>query len=142
MFFLLLFGQPSPSHGDTLSLGNRVWVMSKTYQSISIYFARWETAAYGPEKVDSVYQAFLTRALTAEDRSDFSLLMREYIALLRNGHCWYTDFAEYRNQLPLGFDWKYIDNSWVVTDSRIPGLAAGDIVDSINGQSAEATYQA
>ena len=139
---LLLLGHSGPLRGDTLSLNDRIWMLSKTYQSISIYFAHWETAAYVPEEADSVFKAFLGRAIATEDRADFSLLMREYIALLRNGHCWYSDFAEYRNQLPLGFDWRHMDGGWIVTGSRIPGLSAGDIIDSINGRSAEDSYQA
>lgn len=135
---LMSFNNASAS---TLPLNDRVWILSKTYQSVSTYFAHWENASYGPEAADSVFHVYLTKAIETEDRSEFTRLVREYLALLQNGHCWYTDFDEYKNSLPLGFEWKYFDNEWVVTESRIPELIVGDVVDSIGGTAVENLYQ-
>ncbi len=140
---LLILAGAGRAQDDTLSVRDRVWILSKTYQAATLYFAHWETAAYTPAQIDSVYEAFLTRAVAPQSRKEFMFLMREYIALFHNTHCWYTDFAEYRSELPLGFEWRYLyaDSVWVVTSSRIPDLAAGDIVDSIDGHASEELYQ-
>ncbi|MCK5126654.1 MAG: hypothetical protein KAR42_10390 [candidate division Zixibacteria bacterium] len=125
----------------TLPLKDRVWILSKTYQAVSLYFAHWGSASYGPEKADSVFQVFISKAIQAEDRSAFTHLTREYMALLQNSHTSYTDFEEYRIALPLGFEWMYFDDEWVVVESRILGLRVGDVVDSIDGVTVESLYQ-
>jgi len=122
-------------NAQTLPLERRIFILSKTYQSIPVQFAHWRTASYEPEQLDSVYQLFLKRTLETESRKDFALLMREFIALLNNGHSWYNDTKVFGGTQPLGFAWTSIDGKWVVTRSIVDGLLPGDIVMRINGNS-------
>jgi carboxyl-terminal processing protease len=137
----LVTGMADTASAETLPLEDRVLILSKTYQAVSLYFAHWDGAAYGPGDVDSVYEQFLKRVIDTEDRERFTVLMREYLALLNNGHCWYTDFVEHETKPRVGFDWRYIDREWVVIQSSIPKISVGDVVDSLNGQSPENLYR-
>ena len=120
------------SNAQTLPLEKRMYILSKTYASIPIQFAHWRNAAYKPEQLDSVYQVFLRRALLTESRKDFALMMREFIALLNNGHTWYNDNAVFGATLPIGFTWMLLDGQWTITRSVVEGLKPGDIVRNIN----------
>ena len=118
---------------QTLPLDRRIFILSKTYQSIPLQFAHWRTAAYKPDQLDSIYQVFLKRTLSTDSRKDFTQLMREFIALLNNGHSWYNDNKLFAAILPMGFSWKNIDGNWAVTRSDIEGIVHGDVVVKING---------
>ncbi|HTY36755.1 MAG TPA: S41 family peptidase [Bacteroidota bacterium] len=127
---VLVFALPVLS--QTLPLERRIYILSKTYESIPIQFAHWRTASYKPEQLDSIYQVFLKRAIETESRKEFGLLMREFIALLRNGHSWYNDNKAFSAGFPLGFRWRLIDGRWTITHSIVEALQAGDVVEKIN----------
>jgi carboxyl-terminal processing protease len=126
---------------QTLPLEQRIFILSKTYQSIPLQFAHWRTASYKPEQLDEIYRAFLKRALESESRMDFALLMREFIALLNNGHSWYSDNKVLGSARPLGFSWTNLDGRWAVTRSLIDGLQRGDLIVKINGKSVDDHYR-
>jgi carboxyl-terminal processing protease len=125
---------------QTLPLERRIFILSKTYQSIPLHFAHWRTASYRPEELDSIYQVFLKRAVETENRKDFAFVMREFVALLNNGHSWYNDTKTFGAALPLGFSWMNLDRKWTITRSIIEGLQPGDIVVKINGMTVDEHY--
>lgn len=127
-------------NAQTLSLERRIFILSKTYQSLPIQFAHWRTASIKPQQLDSVYRVFLRRTLETDSRRDFALLMREFIALLNNGHSWYNDNKVFGGTLPLGFTWLDIEGKWIVTRTIVDGLVPGDAINSINGKSVDELY--
>ena len=126
---------------QTLPLERRVFILSKTYESIPLQFAHWRAASFRPDQLDSVYQVFLKRTLETETRKDFALLMREFVALLNNGHSWYNDSKIFGATLPIGFNWMNIDNKWIVTRTDIDGMQPGDMVVRVNGKDIDDYYQ-
>ncbi|MCK4428285.1 MAG: hypothetical protein KAW16_07375 [candidate division Zixibacteria bacterium] len=132
LLFLIIMA--SWVRAETLPLEERLFILSKTYVSIALYFAHWEDATIKPEQLDSVYKDFLNRAIATEDRKDFAFLMKEFIALLNNSHCWYSDNVVDQGQKPLGYSWINIDGQWVVTKSFIQGLEKGDVITKIDGK--------
>jgi hypothetical protein len=80
---VLASGAPS---AEIIPLEDRMFMVSKTYEAIALYFAHWEDSSFGPEELDQVYRGFLKRAIETESRKDFVLLMMEFVGLLNNGH--------------------------------------------------------
>jgi carboxyl-terminal processing protease len=112
----------------------------KTYSAINNYFAHWQDV---PDlDLDSLYRSYLEKAIKTQNRYDFDLLVMEFIGQLHNGHSWFRD-AWLRRTFgqPLGFDFRFLNGSWVVTESDIPHLAPGEILSTLNGESFEAFYQ-
>ena len=130
----------SAQPADTLSLSQRMFILSKTYSAIQMYFAHWQSVPH--LNLDSLYADFLDQAVKTPDRYQFDLLMMEFIAHLNNGHSWYFD-PWLRNHFgqPLGFYLTDLNGHWVVTRSQVNGLKPGTIIRKINGKSTEAWYQ-
>ncbi len=74
-----------------LSLEDRMFILSKTYNAIATYFAHWNNVS-GLD-LDEAYKSYLPRVISTEDRFDFGLLMMEFIAILRDGHSLGEDFV-------------------------------------------------
>lgn len=133
-------GISQTEHESTLPLEKRLFILSKTYAAIPLYFAHWQ----GTPKfsLDSLYQVWLQKAIETEDRFQFDLLMLEFIARLNNGHSWYTDrwLWSTRGQ-PLGFYLIYQDAQWVVTQSLIDNVRPGEVIVKIDGQDFEDFFQ-
>jgi len=100
----------------------RAWIASKICAVTSQNFAHWEGV---PElDFDAWYREYLSKAIQAEDRREFSLASMEFIAGLRNGHSnFYDQWLRREFGHPLGFSLKPINDRWIVTDSRLSGLA-------------------
>lgn len=113
---------------QTLPLEERLFILSKTYASIALYFAHWEDAAIKSEQLDSVYKDFLNRAIATENRKDFALLIKEFIAPLNNTHTQYSDYELYKEVKPLGFRRINLDGQLIVTKSYIEELKKGDMI--------------
>ncbi len=129
-----------PAEPTTLPLAERMFILSKTYAAVNTYFSHWNSIPNF--SLDSTFREFLKRAVDTENRFDFDLLMMEFISKLRNGHSWYYDRWLIKNfNQPLGFRFRYISGKWVVTESRVPGLERGDIIEKIDGQDFEDFYQ-
>lgn len=139
-FVLTGFFFAPAQQSDTLALDQRVEILSRTYASIPLYFAHWQ--GVGQLSLDSLYSAYLKRAIKTPDRYQFDLLMMEFIGQLNNGHSWYSDPWLYRTHgQSLGFYMAYLNNQWVVTRSRVDQLEPGTVLDKINGEPVEAWYQ-
>lgn len=64
----------SGSHGEeTLSLYERMYIVSKTYSSIKVYFAH--RSAIPNFSLDAVYKDYLRKVIETEYRLSFDLLM-------------------------------------------------------------------
>jgi hypothetical protein len=72
-------------------MNQKLFILSKTYESTSQYFSHWEDALFKREELDDVYRTFLSRVLETENRCDFTFLMFEFFGLLRNAHSRYVD---------------------------------------------------
>jgi carboxyl-terminal processing protease len=119
---------------QTLPLEERMFILGKTYASLPLQFAHWRDASFKPSELDSVYRSFLRRGIATENRREFALLMREFIALLNNTHSWYSDDKVFGQALPMGFLWTNLGNRWIVTESAVAGLQRGDLVLAIDGK--------
>jgi len=122
---------------DTLSLADCTWIASKIYASVQVYFAHWEGV---PDlDLDAAYRSYLERATASPDRMAFDLASLEFLARLRNGHSDFNDPWLWQNHgAPLGFALTRLGGSWVVGESRLAELSAGDVVTRIDGMPAEA----
>lgn len=146
MILILIVGLSSstlalsqPTSVSTLPLEKRLFILSKTYAAIPLYFAHWQTT---PEfSLDALYQEYLTKVLATEDRFQFDLIMMEFVARLNNGHSWYSDRWIRKFGQPLGFTIFYLDGKWVVAESWIEKVEPGDIISKIDGENFESFYQ-
>ncbi len=136
----LIFLISARLNAQTIPLEKRIFILSKTYASIGIYFAHWEDSKIKPEKLDEVYQDFLKRTIGTEARRDFDLLMLEFIGLFNNSHTRYWDDMLNKGAKPLGFSWVVLNGQWVVTSTSIVGLKKGEIISKINGKPVDAVY--
>jgi hypothetical protein len=76
-----LHAQPQSS---TLPVETKVWVATKLYSGIQMYFAHAEGA---PEfDLDRDFQQHLKAAFAAPDRRTFDLASMAFMGKLRNGH--------------------------------------------------------
>jgi len=141
LMLIFFIAVTSELQGQTLPLDERIFVLSKTYESVAIYFAHWEDAAIKPEQLDNVYKDFLKKAITTENRKEFALLMSEFFALLRNSHSWYWDYEVYKGIKHLGFSWIDLDGEWVVIESYIEGLKKGDLIVKVNEKAINEWYK-
>lgn len=131
----------SCASSQTLPLERRLFILSKTYETIPLQFAHWRGSSIKPQQLDSVYKVFLKRTIATESRREFASLMREFIALLNNSHSWYNDSKTFGATLPMGFYWRNIDGKWVITSSSVEGLQLGDVVLKIEGKSVDEQYR-
>lgn len=117
---------------DTVSLAERVWMASKIYSSVQIYFAHWEGV---PElDLEAAYRRYLDLATASAERKAFDLATMEFFAWLRNGHSDFNDpWLWQRYGQHLGFSLHHLDGAWVVDQSRLRSLAVGDVVERIDG---------
>src|SRR5258707_6628244 len=67
----------------------RLWVASKIYASIPIYFAHWQNVR--DLDLDAAYKEYLKGVMAADTRWDFDLLTKEFVARLKNGHTGFDD---------------------------------------------------
>jgi carboxyl-terminal processing protease len=120
----------------TVSLAERVWMASKIYSSVQMYFAHWEGV---PElDLEAVYRRYLDQATASAERKVFDLATMEFFAQLRNGHSDFNDpwlWQRYGQQL--GFSLHRLDGVWIVDQSRLSSPAVGDVVERIEGVPAD-----
>jgi carboxyl-terminal processing protease len=118
---------------DHLALKDRMWMASKIYGTILQYFGHWQ--AVPDLKLDDVYRQYLDRIAATDDRLNFDLATMEFMGHLRNGHSDFGDaWLNRTNGQPTGFWLDLIDGKWVVRDSGIQGLDAGQVVTAIEGR--------
>jgi len=129
--------QPAGSH---VPVETRVWVATKIYSAIQVYFAHAEGA---PQfDLDRDYQGYLKSAFQTDDRRAFDLATMAFIAKLRNGHSgFYDDWLVQQYGQDLGFALQPMGEGWVVVSSRISEVNPGDIVTSVDGKPIDRLYR-
>lgn len=137
--FVAAFSMPGFAQSedvDTLALAERVWMASKIYSSVQVYFAHRDGV---PElDLDAAYRRYVERATAEGGRKAFDLATMEFFAQLRNGHSDFNDpWLWQRYGQPLGFSLDRVNGQWVVDQSRLATVAVGDVVDVIDGVPAD-----
>jgi carboxyl-terminal processing protease len=114
-----------------INVTERLWVASKIYASVQLYFAHWQ--AVPDVDLDNLYKHYLDQVANSDDRLAFDLASLEFLAALKNGHTAFYDGWLHDNYgQPLGFSLTKVDSQWVVTSSRIKDLSLGDVVQAID----------
>ena len=118
----------------TLTLAERVTILTRTYAAIQTYFAHQQ--AIPDFDLDTAYQQTLETALPLEDRRRFGLEMMAFIAQLHNGHSWYFDpWLQEQHGQPLGFKlFRDPLEGWVARATRVQQLALGEIIGRFAGR--------
>jgi carboxyl-terminal processing protease len=125
LFASLAWGQ------TRISLDERLWVASKIYASIPIYFAHWQGVR--DFDLDAVYKEYLKGAAAAETRWDFDFLTLEFMARLKNGHTTFDDiFLNRAGGPPIGFYAVPVEGKWTVLETHIDKLGIGDVIERID----------
>lgn len=122
-----------------MEMKEKLFIASKIYQSIPIYFAHWENSFIKKEELDSAYETLVTDILASTTREEFSFLMMEFIAKLNNGHTLFHD--PLLEKPPLGITLDFINEEWLVTSSTISQLTVGDKIISLQEQSIQFLFE-
>ena len=129
-------GLPAQEPGaETVPVAERMWIAAKMLAAVETHFAHWEGV---PDlDLDAAFRAYAEEAVAAPDRRSFSLASMKFLAGLRNGHTGFFDpWLRERFGAPLGFSLERDADGWVVRESRVDGLGAGDRVVTVDGRPA------
>jgi carboxyl-terminal processing protease len=117
---------------EGIALSERVYVASKIYASMEMYFAH-RTGVPGLD-LEAAYKTYLERVLAATVRRDFALATLEFIAGFRNKHTQFDDqWLRRKHGQSLGFGVSQADGKWVVASTDNGSLRKGDVIRSIDG---------
>ena len=123
-----------------ISVEERVWVSSKLFAAIEKYFAHWE--AIPDVSLDATYREYIKRATSAATRFQFDRDTMRFMSTFRNGH---TSFSDDRLNSalgqPLGFMAVRITDRWIVSESAVPELQPGDVIERIDAEPFERFVQ-
>ncbi len=124
---------------DKVSLAERIWIATKIYSSIQAYFGHWQGI---PDfDLDAEYKNYIDHVVSSDDRMAFDLASMEFLAKLQNGHTSFSDkWLNDTNGQLLPFLSARISGKWVVTQTEIPDLAVGDVIESIDGVSMDGFF--
>lgn len=132
--------QSGEGFDENLGAADRAWIASRIYRAIELNFGHWDDVPDYDLQVE--YREYLERAMDASNRKDFSLATQEFVAGLGNSHTYFSDRALYTDAgPPHGYNVRYLQGEWVVTRSRRPGLSAGDVIVTVDGESVDAFYE-
>ncbi|NOG47093.1 MAG: hypothetical protein HND50_17765 [Calditrichaeota bacterium] len=125
---------------DTLSIENRAYFAGRIYSAIKKNFAHWDNI---PDfDLDSAFQSYLNKAMTAKSRKEFSMASLKFVADLNNSHSgfWDTDLLKDVGGFH-GFSVRYISGQWIIDQSSIDNLHPGSTISAINNVPIELFYQ-
>lgn len=121
-----------------IDLKDRIYILSTTYSNIKLFFGHWE--AVPNLNIDKLYEQYLHKAISIEDRFQFYLLMNEFLTEFKNTHCFYNDMWVKQNyKSSIGLKLIY-NNEWIIKESKIAGINPGDSIDKINNMDFENFY--
>ena len=86
---LALHAAGQSTSSSQLSQADRIYIASKVYSSLQVYFDHWEDKK--DEDFDKGYKEYLSRILPDIDRKEFDLQTISFVAQLHNGHTWFDD---------------------------------------------------
>jgi carboxyl-terminal processing protease len=132
--------QPQTSGTDRIDLNDRIVFATKLYSAVRINFAQWQNAP--SLNLDEAYRRYVGRMSTTDDRFEFDIATMEFFGALHSGHSSFFDswLDEHYGQ-PIGFKAAYRQSKWVVTESRVEGMATGDVIAAIDGKPLETFFQ-
>jgi carboxyl-terminal processing protease len=84
--------------------------------------------------VEAAYRRYLDKVIAADTRSAFTLASMEFLASMRNGHTVFVDQELARRNGALPFTARYSGTQWIVTESQVPDLKPGDVIEKIDGR--------
>ena len=119
----------------------RLDILAQITRSIEAHFAHWLDARITPAELGREHDRFAILIRQSDgNRKEFSLQMMAFLSLLNNGHTRFHD--PWLAQLPpLGMTLREIGGEWVVTESLLPELTSGDVVEQIEGKAVSDRYQ-
>lgn len=122
-----------------MKVEDKMWIVSKVFQSIPLYFAHWEDASFPKEELDERYKELIAQAAAADTERQFALLMIEFMAKLNNGH---TNFSPKPSVYgaPIGVYALPVGEEWIVRDSTIEGIVPGDKIERVEGKTPDQWY--
>src|SRR5687768_11552553 len=130
LWVLILVGT-AVSGQTKIALDERLWVASKIYASIPIYFAHWQGAR--DLDLDAAYRDYLKAVVTADTRWEFDHLTLEFMARLKNGHTAFADrFLNSAGGPPIGFRAVPVEGAWTVIEAYGDKLKIGDVIERID----------
>ncbi len=137
---LALHAAGQSTSSSQLSQADRIYIASKVYSSLQVYFDHWEDKK--DEDFDKGYKEYLSRILPDIDRKEFDLQTISFVAQLHNGHTWFDDrWLDDTFGGALGFYAKPVRGEWVVIRSQVPQLQVGDSIVAINSQPMEQFFE-
>jgi len=141
---LLLLGNAIASaqtQTDTISLERRVLIATRIYTAGQTYFAHWDAdASFDIDREYASYVGAITRPI---DRREFDLASMAFVAKFANGHTWFGDWwLRRRDGQRLGFYAHPIAGQWVVTESTLPNLPVGAVIERVDSTPIATFYSA
>ncbi len=123
-----------------IPLDERLWVASKIYASIPIYFAHWQPVR--DLDLDAAYKDYLKGVTAADARWDFDHLTLEFMARLKNGHTDFWDtFLDRSGGASVGFAAVPVEGKWTVVETDTDKLKIGDVIERIDRASMDRFFQ-
>ncbi len=138
VLFVLLVSLPGFAQGPRLAQTDRAYIASRIYAGLANF-------AHGHDlpsaEIEAAYRSYLEKALAADDRVSFSRASMEFLATLHNGHTVFLDMTLLQQGGSVPFDAAFTGGKWMVTASRIAGLDAGNVIETIDSQPFEQFFQ-
>ncbi|MEL6525062.1 MAG: S41 family peptidase [Chloroflexota bacterium] len=103
--------------------------------AMQFYFAHWQDVE--PDfDLESEIETLMQTAIDTEDRFEFGLAMKRFIAQLNNSHTWYNDnWMMTNDRQKRAFRTRAIEHDqWMVTHSFVDDLQAGDVITHVEGR--------
>ncbi len=114
---------------DKISVAERVTIASKIYYQIGTFFPALQAKTF-----DQQYSDYIKQVLDAsDDRREFDLASMALVANLHDGHTWFYDrWFDQAYGHPVGFAVYPLGQEWVVVQSGLMSVKAGDIIVAID----------
>ena len=131
MLAIGLFNSSSTAQSaDKIPAADRMLIASKIYHQVTTFFPDLDQ-----KKFDQEYEAYLKTALSgSNDRKEFDLASMALVATLQDGHTWFYDnWLDKTYGQPIGVTVYPLADKWVVMQSHVASVKAGDVIEAIDG---------
>lgn len=131
---------PAAKSSSQVSLAQRIQIAADIRSAVTRYFAHWQGLPAGDDFAAD-FKAYTKAIAASGDRRDFDLATKTLLAHLHNGHTGFEDtWLDAHDGGPLGVSVERLAGRWLVTASRRPGIAPGDVITHIDGQPIDGFY--
>jgi carboxyl-terminal processing protease len=122
-----------------MKIEDRMLILHKAMRDIQNYFAHWKSI---PDiQVDELYKEFVKQAIKTDDRYEFAILMKEFMAKFKNTHTWYGDSILWGEYIPFHVMYHDYEKRWVVLSSRNKEIMPGTVIERIDKEKVEDFYK-